>query len=90
MLYLRASSKSVPSKIVQLCGPKWKASPSVRKQLKTSKTLYSKWKSSGQNRSHHTYLDLVKEKRKLRSTQCMEKAIDRTHLYKKNYGKSFH
>lgn len=33
------------------------------------------------NRSHHTHLDLVKEKRKLRSTQRMEKAIDRKHLY---------
>ena len=80
---LRASSKSVPSKVVKLCGPKWKASPSVRKQLKTCKTLYSKWKSSGQNMDHHTYLDLVKEKQKLKSTQRMEKAIDRTHLYKK-------
>jgi uncharacterized protein YPO0396 len=44
----RASSKSVQSKVVKLCGPKWKASPSVRKQLKTCKTLYSKWKSSVQ------------------------------------------
>jgi hypothetical protein len=71
------------SKVVKLCGQKWKTSPSVRKQLKTCKTLYSKWKSSGQNMDHHTYLDLVKEKQKLKSTQRMEKAIDRTHLYKK-------
>ena len=48
---LGASSKSVPKRVMKLRGPKWKASPTVRKQLKTCKTLYSKWKSSGQARN---------------------------------------
>ncbi|CAG2235287.1 unnamed protein product [Mytilus edulis] len=80
-ILLKASHLAVPSKITKLKGPKWKASPKVRKHLKTCKQLYSKWKALGKPENHQSKQDLKSEKKKLRSQQRQEQATDRRKLY---------
>lgn len=79
----RAAKTAVPSKPIKLKGPKWKATPTVRKHLKTCKTLYSKWKDAGRPSHHQTRTELHRAKKLLRSTQRIEKAMDRKNLYQK-------
>ncbi|CAG2239402.1 unnamed protein product [Mytilus edulis] len=80
-ILLKASHLAVPSKTTKLKGPKWKASPKVRKHLKTCKQLYSKWKALGKPENHQSKQDLKSEKKKLRSQQRQEQATDRRKLY---------
>ena len=42
-----ATKSSVPQRVVKLKGPKWKASPSVKNQLKICKAKYEQWINSG-------------------------------------------
>ncbi|CAG2246448.1 unnamed protein product [Mytilus edulis] len=80
-ILLKASHLAVPTKMTKLKGPKWKASPKVRKHLKTCKQLYSKWKALGKPENHQSKQDLKIEKKKLRSQQRQEHATDRRKLY---------
>ncbi|CAC5397677.1 unnamed protein product [Mytilus coruscus] len=78
---LTVSNKTVPTKPIKLKGPKWKASPRVKKHLKNCKQLYSKWKFEGKQPDHPFRKQLKAEKKNLRSQQRKEHAEDRLNLY---------
>ncbi|CAG2209141.1 unnamed protein product [Mytilus edulis] len=78
---LTASNKAVPTKPIKLKGPKWKASPRVKKIFKNCKQLYSKWKFEGKQADHPFRKQLKAEKKNLRSQQRKEHAEDRLNLY---------
>ncbi|CAC5425418.1 unnamed protein product [Mytilus coruscus] len=78
---LTASNKAVPTKPIKLKGPKWKASPRVKKHLKNCKQLYSKWKFECKQPDHPFRKQLKAEKKNLRSQQRKEHAEDRLNLY---------
>ena len=71
----------MPRKTINLKGPKWRASPKVRKSLKTCKQLYSQWKAIGKIPDHMYHCQLKTEKKLLRKQQRYEHAIDRKRLY---------
>lgn len=66
---IRASNLSVPKKTVNLKGPRWKASPKVKRSLETCKQLYSQWKAAGKI-SNHTYHKQLKSEKKLLRNNC--------------------
>ena len=80
---IRASNSSVPKKTVNLKGPRWKASPKVKRSLKTCKQLYAQWKAAGKIKNHAYHKQLKSEKKILRKQQRYEHAMDRKQLYEK-------
>ena len=80
---IRASNSSVPKKTVNLKGPRWKASPKVKRSLKTCKQLYSQWKAAGKIPNNVYHKQLKSEKKILRKQQRYEHAMDRKQLYGK-------
>ena len=80
---IRASNSPVPKKTVNLKGPRWKASPKVKRSLKICKQLYSQWKAAGKIKNHAYHKQLKSEKKILRKQQRYEHAMDRKQLYEK-------
>ncbi|CAG2247157.1 unnamed protein product [Mytilus edulis] len=78
----KAGKRSVPTKLLQTKGPKWKASPEVLIILKSCREIYKKWQDIGKPKEHHLAIELRNEKKKLRSKQRAEYAIDRQTFYK--------
>ncbi|CAC5361724.1 unnamed protein product [Mytilus coruscus] len=76
-----AGKKTIPTKLLQTKGPKWKASPEVLTILKACKEIYKKWQSVGKTKDHVLASDLKNEKKKLRSKLRAEQALDRQKLY---------
>jgi hypothetical protein len=72
-----AQMKTIPNKITQLRGPKWKASSPVEELLKKCKILYTSWCKIGKPKNHNLHKQLKTEKRNLRRQQRVEYAIDR-------------
>ncbi|VDI21746.1 Hypothetical predicted protein [Mytilus galloprovincialis] len=77
----KAGKRSVPTKLLQTKGPKWKASPEVLIILKSCREIYKKWQDIGKPKEHHLAIELRNEKKKLRSKQRAEHAIDRQTFY---------
>ncbi|CAC5361769.1 unnamed protein product [Mytilus coruscus] len=75
------SEKTIPTKLLQTKGPKWKASPEVLTILKACKEIYKKWQSVGKTKDHVLASELKNEKKKLRSKLRAEQALDRRKLY---------
>ncbi|CAG2243957.1 unnamed protein product [Mytilus edulis] len=61
---LNAQQQSIPSKITQLKGPKWKATPEVTVLLRMCKVLYNKWADLGKPIGHPLSLELKTHKKK--------------------------
>ncbi|CAG2213756.1 GET1 [Mytilus edulis] len=80
---LNAQQQSIPSKITQLKGPKWKATPEVTVLLRMCKVIYNKWADLGKPIGHPLSLELKIHKKKLRQRQRMEQAIDRNTIHNK-------
>ncbi|CAG2233856.1 unnamed protein product [Mytilus edulis] len=59
---LNAQQQSIPSKITQLKGPKWKAIPEVTVLLIMCKVLYNKWADLGKPIGHPLSLELKTHK----------------------------
>ncbi|CAG2197096.1 unnamed protein product [Mytilus edulis] len=60
---LNAQQQSIPSKITQLKGPKWKATPEVTVLLRMCKVLYNKWADLGKPIGHPLSLELKTHKK---------------------------
>ncbi|CAC5423557.1 unnamed protein product [Mytilus coruscus] len=80
-LQMKAIKLAVPAKPIKLQGPKWKATPTVRKHLKSYKLLYSHWKNQGRPQNHPSHTELRTAKKLLRNSQRIEQAIARKQLY---------
>ncbi|CAC5387307.1 unnamed protein product [Mytilus coruscus] len=78
---LRAGNITIPKKLLQLKGPKWKASPEVQILLRSCRDLYKQWQEVGKQKDHPMATTLRNEKRKLRSKIRMEQAVCRQNLY---------
>ncbi|CAG2231590.1 unnamed protein product [Mytilus edulis] len=78
---LKATKVAVPAKPIKLQGPKWKATPTVRKHLKSCKLLYSQWKNQGRPQNHPSHTELKTAKKLLRNSQRIEQAVARKQLY---------
>ncbi|VDI57173.1 Hypothetical predicted protein [Mytilus galloprovincialis] len=76
-----AGKKTIPTKLLQTKGPKWKASPEVLIILNACREIYKKWQSVGKTKDHVLAIELKKEKKKLRSKLRAEQALDRQKLY---------
>ncbi|MEW8090529.1 MAG: reverse transcriptase domain-containing protein [Candidatus Thiodiazotropha endolucinida] len=76
----KAAEAAVPSKIIKLKGPTWKASPTVRILLKDCKEKYKLWIDSGKTDSL-LRSDNVAAKRALRKQLRKEKFNDRKNFY---------
>ncbi|CAC5376761.1 unnamed protein product [Mytilus coruscus] len=68
-------------KLLQLKGPKWKASPEVQILLRSCRDLYKQWQEVGKQKDHPMDTTLRNKKRKLRSKIRMEQAVSRQNLY---------
>ncbi|CAC5376464.1 E3.1.11.2 [Mytilus coruscus] len=68
-------------KLLQLKGPKWKASPEVQILLRSCRDLYKQWQEVGKQKDHPMATTLRNKKRKLRSKIRMEQAVSRQNLY---------
>jgi hypothetical protein len=60
-----AQKKTIPNKITQLRGPKWKASSPVEELLKKCKILYTSWCKIGKPKNHNLHKQLKTEKKEL-------------------------
>ena len=78
---VNAGKSTIPVKLLQMKGPKWKASPEVLTILNSCREMYRKWQSVGKSKCHQLAEDLKKEKKKLRSKLRIEQALDRQKLY---------
>ena len=79
---LKAGRATIPTKLLQIKGPRWKASPEVLKILRTCKEIYKNWQDVGKSKDHQLVVELKKtKKKKLRSKLRTEKALDRQKLY---------
>ncbi|CAG2228458.1 unnamed protein product [Mytilus edulis] len=78
---IRAGNITIPKKLLQLKGPKWKASPEVQILLRSCRDLYKQWQEVGKQKDHPMATMLRNEKRKLRSKVRMEQALSRQNLY---------
>ena len=78
---IRAGNIAITKKLLQLKGPKWKASPEVQIILRSCTDLYKQWQEVGEQKDHHMATMLRNEKRKLRSKVRMEQAFSRQNLY---------
>ncbi|CAC5386913.1 unnamed protein product [Mytilus coruscus] len=58
-----AGKKTIPTKLLQTKGPKWKASPEVLTILKACKEIYKKWQSVGKTKDHVLASELKNETR---------------------------
>ena len=76
----KATDIAVPSSVIKLKGPKWKASPTVRKQLKVCKHKYKQWVASGKS-DNILRKDNIMAKRELRKQLRNEKLSDRKSFY---------
>ena len=76
-----SEKKFVPTKVTKLKGPRWKASPRVKEILHQCKRIYKIWKQMGKPDDNPLKLELIQEKRKLRSQQRIEHAQARSKLY---------
>ncbi|CAC5405355.1 unnamed protein product [Mytilus coruscus] len=63
---IRAGNITIPKKLLQLKGPKWKASPEVQILLRSCRDLYKQWQEVGKQKDHPMATMLRNEKRKLR------------------------
>ena len=76
----KAAEKAVPSKIIKLKGPTWKASPTVKRLLGVCKENHKHWVDSGKsNLELHT--KNINAKRNLRRQLRKEKFNDRKNFY---------
>ncbi|CAG2255546.1 unnamed protein product [Mytilus edulis] len=78
---VRAGNITIPTKLLQLKGPKWKASPEVQILIKSCRNIYKQWQEAGKQKEHPLATTLKLEKRKLRSKVRMEQAVSRQSLY---------
>ncbi|CAC5388916.1 unnamed protein product [Mytilus coruscus] len=78
---IRAGNITILKKLLQLKGPKWKASPEVQILLRSCRDLYKQWQEVGKQKDHPMATTLRNEKRKLRSKIRMEQAVSRQNLY---------
>ncbi|MEW8544540.1 MAG: hypothetical protein AB2693_13510, partial [Candidatus Thiodiazotropha sp.] len=76
----RATDVAVPSVTLKLKGPKWKASPKVRKQLDICQQKYQLWVASGKS-DNILRKDNIMAKRELRKQLRSEKLEDRKNFY---------
>ena len=76
----KATDTAVPSAIIKLKGPKWTASPKVRKQLKICKQKYKLPLASGKN-DNILRTDNILAKRELRKMLRNEKLADPRNSY---------
>ena len=76
----KATELAVPTAVIKLKGPKWKASPKVRKQLKLCKQKYKLWAASGKT-DNILRKDNIMAKRELRKQLRNEKLTDRKNFY---------
>ena len=76
----KAARKSVPEKLIKLKGPSWKASPAVRKLLRSCKMTHKSWLKSGKN-DNNLKKDNINAKRALRKQLRKEKFDDRKNFY---------
>ncbi|CAG2253849.1 unnamed protein product [Mytilus edulis] len=76
----KAATAAVPSKIIKLKGPHFKASPTTLMLLKTSKEKYQLWKSHGK-KNDHLKTDKILAQRNLRKQLRKEQYMDRTQFY---------
>ncbi|CAC5371772.1 unnamed protein product [Mytilus coruscus] len=77
----KPGKRTIPTKLLQTKSPKWKASPEVLTILKSSREIYKKWKAIRKSKEHHLAIKLKNEKKKMRSKQRAEHAIDRQTFY---------
>ncbi|CAG2228759.1 unnamed protein product [Mytilus edulis] len=75
-----SATAAVPSKIIKLKGPHFKASPTTLMLLKTSKEKYQLWKSHGK-KNDHLKTDKILAQRNLRKQLRKEQYMDRTQFY---------
>ncbi|CAG2225863.1 unnamed protein product [Mytilus edulis] len=59
----KAGKKTIPTKLLQTKGPKWKASPEVLIILNACREIYKKWQSVGKTKDHVLAIELKKEKK---------------------------
>ncbi|CAC5405618.1 unnamed protein product [Mytilus coruscus] len=76
----KAATVAVPSKIIKLKGPQFKASPTTLMLLKISKEKYQLWKSHGK-KNDHLKTDKILAQRSLRKQLRKEQYLDRTQFY---------
>ncbi|CAG2233691.1 unnamed protein product [Mytilus edulis] len=77
----KAAAVAVPSKIIKLKGPKFKASPTTLSLLQICKEKYQLWKSNGKHDDHFMF-DKILAQRNLRKQMRREQYLDRAHFYK--------
>ncbi|CAG2217237.1 unnamed protein product [Mytilus edulis] len=53
----KAGKKTIPTKLLQTKGPKWKASPEVLIILNACREIYKKWQSVGKTKDHVLAID---------------------------------
>ncbi|CAC5377726.1 unnamed protein product [Mytilus coruscus] len=78
----KAATVAVPSKIIKLKGPQFKASPTTLMLLKISKEKYQLWKSHGK-KNYHLKTDKILAQRNLRKQLRKKQYLDRTQFYNK-------
>ena len=70
----KAAKEAVPSKLIKLKGPAWKASNSVKDLWKNCKVTYKLWIESGEN-DEKLKKDTISAKRALRRKLKKEKKL---------------
>lgn len=79
---LVASKAAIPSKQIRINGPKWKASPKLKYLLDEGHALHKLWIEYGRPKANHPIVDQRRSiKRKIRSQQRQEMAMERKHFY---------
>ena len=76
----KATERAVPTAVIKLKGPKWKASPKVKKQLEICKQKYKLWVASGKC-DNILRKDNILAKRELRKQLRNEKLTARKNFY---------
>ena len=76
---LLAQKEAIPTKSINMKGPRWKASPQVLEQLRKCKSIYAQWVNIGKPQIHPLIKQqVISEKRNLRRQQRLEQAIAKT------------
>jgi hypothetical protein len=47
-----AQKEAIPTKSINMKGPRWKASPQVLEQLRKCKSIYAQWVNIGKPQNH--------------------------------------
>jgi hypothetical protein len=81
-----AQKEAIPTKLINMKGPRWKASPQVLEQLKKCKSIYAQWVNIGKPQNHPLKQQVISEKRNLLRQQRLEQAIAKKQIIRPDNG----